>query len=221
MLSRCFYSVKKAVHWFSKQFIYPKSFILKGNARIGIHHLTNLTLQNSKIIVHDGTFKVGIDYGYYDGGMFDSQRDVCRIQLINSTLSIYGDVSLYPGVQLYAKDAEIIIRNGAKINGPSQIIALNRIEIGENGYIAQGVIVRDNDGHRISTGESTPEMKCLPVKIGNHCWLGQRVMVLKGSTIGDNCVVAAGAVVTKDMDAGTLSGGMPAKMIYNDIHWAD
>ena len=202
-------------------FVYPKSIVLKGNAHIGIHHLTKMMLQNSRIIIDDGMFKVGIDYGYYDGGMFDSKRDVCRIHLINSTLRINGDVSLYPGVQLFAQNAEIIIGNGTKINGTTQLIALNKIEIGEDCYIAQGVIIRDNDGHKLSINESAPEMNCLPVKIGNHCWLGQRTMVLKGATIFDNVVIAAGAVVTKDIEQGTLAGGVPAKTIFSKIMWEE
>lgn len=202
-------------------FLYPKSIILKGNARIGIHHHTKLKLQNSRIIVENGTFKAGIDYGYYDGGLFDSKRDVCRIHLINSTLRINGDVSLYPGVQLFAQNAEIIIGNGTLINGTTQLIAMNKIEIGEGCFVAQGVIIRDNDGHKLSTDGTPPELICLPIKIGNHCWLGQRAMVMKGVTISDNAVIAAGAVVTKDVGQGTLAGGIPAKTIFSKIAWEE
>jgi acetyltransferase-like isoleucine patch superfamily enzyme len=218
-LSACFIWIKSVNQKLAQLFLYPKSIILKGNAHIGIHHLTRLKLQNSRIIVDNGTFKVGIDYGYYDGGMFDSKRDVCRIHLINSTLRINGDVSLYPGVQLFAQNAEIVIGNGTKINGTTQLSALNKIEIGEECHIAQGVIIRDNDGHKLSTDESTPELTSLPVKIGDHCWLGQRAMVLKGVTINDNVVIAAGAVVTKDIEQGTLAGGVPAKKIFDKVVW--
>ncbi len=221
VLSAGFMFIKNIIQWGTQLFYYPKFIILKGNARIGIHHLTKLTLKNSKIIVERGSFKVGIDYGYYDGGGFDSKRDVCRIHLVNSTLTINGNVSLYPGVQILANDAEIIIGNGTKINGPSQLIAMNKIEIGGGCFFAQGVIIRDNDGHLLSTNENPPEIECLPVKIGNHCWLGQRSMVLKGATLSDNVVVAAGAVVTKDAEEGALVAGIPAKVIANNISWSE
>jgi acetyltransferase-like isoleucine patch superfamily enzyme len=220
-LSACFMCIKKWNQRIIQLFIHPKSIILNEKAHIGIHHLTRMNLQNSKIIVNNGTFKVGIDFGYYDGGMFDSKRDVCRIHLINSTLRINGDVSLYPGVQLFAQNAEIIIGNGTKINGTAQIVALNKIEIGDDCYIAQGVIIRDNDGHKLSADETPPEMNCLPVKIGNHCWLGQRAMVLKGISIADNVVIAAGAIVTKDIEQGILAGGMPAKTIFSKVVWEE
>jgi acetyltransferase-like isoleucine patch superfamily enzyme len=220
-LSAFFLCIKNWKQRIAQIFLYPKSIILRGNAHVGIHHLTNLKLHNSMIIVENGTFKAGIDYGYYDGGMFDSKRDICKIHLINSTLRINGDVSLYPGVHVFGKNAEIIIGNGTKINGNSQIIAMNKIEIGEGCLIAQGVIIRDNDGHKLSTDDAPPRLSCMPVKIGNHCWLGQRAMILKGTTICDNVAIAAGALVTKDIEQGTLAGGIPAKTIYGKIVWEE
>jgi acetyltransferase-like isoleucine patch superfamily enzyme len=59
------------------------------------------------------------------------------------------------------------------------------------------------------------------IKIGNNCWIGAKVTILDGVTIGENCVIAAGAVVTKDMPANAVIGGVPAKVIkmrdHNDI----
>lgn len=51
------------------------------------------------------------------------------------------------------------------------------------------------------------------ISIGNNCWIGAKVTILDGVTIGDNCVIAAGAVVTKNMPANSIIGGVPAKVI--------
>lgn len=51
------------------------------------------------------------------------------------------------------------------------------------------------------------------VTIKDDVWLGQRVMIMPGVTIGEHCVIAAGAVVTKDMSPYLLSGGVPAKIL--------
>ena len=51
------------------------------------------------------------------------------------------------------------------------------------------------------------------IKIGKNCWIGAKVTVLDGVEIGDNCVVAAGAVITKNMPANAVIGGVPAKII--------
>jgi acetyltransferase-like isoleucine patch superfamily enzyme len=52
-----------------------------------------------------------------------------------------------------------------------------------------------------------------PIHIGKKVWLGANVAILQGVTIGDNAIVASGAVVTKDVPANTIVGGVPAKII--------
>lgn len=51
------------------------------------------------------------------------------------------------------------------------------------------------------------------VKIGNNIYFGTNVIVLKGVTIGDNCVIAAGSIITKDIPANSVAAGVPAKVI--------
>lgn len=54
-----------------------------------------------------------------------------------------------------------------------------------------------------------------PVKIGKNVWVGAHATILPGVTVGDNAVIAAGAVVTKDVPAFAVVGGVPAKIIKN------
>ena len=56
-------------------------------------------------------------------------------------------------------------------------------------------------------------VKKAPIRIGNDVWIGMRSIILKGVTIGDGAVIAAGSVVTRDVPAGTLYGGNPARFI--------
>ncbi len=51
------------------------------------------------------------------------------------------------------------------------------------------------------------------IKVGENCWIGSKVTILDGVTVGANCVIAAGAVVTKDMPANAVIGGVPAKVL--------
>ena len=53
----------------------------------------------------------------------------------------------------------------------------------------------------------------MPVRIGRNCWLGAGVIVLQGVTIGDNTVVGAGSVVTKDLPSNVLAVGTPARVL--------
>lgn len=54
-----------------------------------------------------------------------------------------------------------------------------------------------------------------PVTIGNDVWIGRRAMIMPGVTIGDGCVIAAGAVVTKDVAPYSVVGGVPARLLKN------
>ncbi len=58
-------------------------------------------------------------------------------------------------------------------------------------------------------------MKPSPVIIGDNVWIGACVTIVPGVTIGDNAIIAAGAVVTKNVEPNTVVGGVPAKFIKN------
>ena len=61
--------------------------------------------------------------------------------------------------------------------------------------------------------EKRGNMTGKPIVIGKNVWIGANVTVLGGVTIGDNAIVAAGAVVTKDVPENTIVGGIPTKVI--------
>ena len=85
------------------------------------------------------------------------------------------------------------------------------IEIGDDVLIGQQVVIAtlNHDLHPAKRGSMTPK----PVKIGNQVWIGAHATILPGVTIGDGAVVAAGAVVTKDVPPNTVVAGVPAKII--------
>lgn len=87
------------------------------------------------------------------------------------------------------------------------------IEIGENVSLAMEVMLFTGT-HPIGPGEKRcGPVVSAPVKIGKGCWLGARVMVLPGVTIGEGCVIAAGAVVTGNCEPNGLYAGVPARRI--------
>ena len=53
----------------------------------------------------------------------------------------------------------------------------------------------------------------MPVRIGNHCWLGAGVIVMPGVTIGDNTVIGAGSIVTKDIPSDVVAVGNPCRVL--------
>jgi acetyltransferase-like isoleucine patch superfamily enzyme len=85
------------------------------------------------------------------------------------------------------------------------------ITIGDSCMIANNVYITDNDWHDIYNRASTGKPK--PVHIENNVWLGDSVIVCKGVTIGENSVIGAGAVVTKDIPVNVVAAGNPAKVV--------
>lgn len=94
------------------------------------------------------------------------------------------------------------------------------IVIGDHSLIASGVVITsENHGTNPEIAESyadTP-LEAKPVEIGKGCWIGENVIITPGVTLGERCIVAAGAVVTKSFPAYSMVGGVPAKLIkvYN------
>ena len=216
---RFFYLVKFIYNKFKNYSEIRKSIVFKGNSKIGIHHKTLLHLKNSKIIINSGTLKIGIDFGYFDPGEFDPRVDKCRIFLNNSTLEIYGNVSLYPGAIIHGTNAHIIIRNNTKINA-GMIISMKKIEIGEECYLGRDIVIRDNDGKELSTGPTNEKgQQFMDVRIGNHCMIAQGCMILKGVRLSDNTIVSARAMVAKSFPPNVVISGIPARIIKENVSW--
>ena len=93
-------------------------------------------------------------------------------------------------------------------------IICKSVQIGDGCQIGDMVSILDCDFHEINPStRNESHGKISPVVIGSNVWLGSRVMVLKGVTIGDNSVISAGSVVTRSIPANVIAGGMPAKVI--------
>ncbi len=85
------------------------------------------------------------------------------------------------------------------------------IEIGDGCLIGQQVVIAtlNHDLNPERRGDMMPK----PVKIGKNVWVGAHATILPGVTVGDNAVIAAGAVVTKDVPANAVVAGVPVKII--------
>jgi acetyltransferase-like isoleucine patch superfamily enzyme len=96
------------------------------------------------------------------------------------------------------------------------LAARESLVIGHDCLLAEMVSVRDHD-HRYDLDLDIPVrdqgFDCRPVRIGSNVWLGCKVTVVKGVTIGDNAVVGANSVVTRDIPANAVAVGAPARVI--------
>lgn len=144
-------------------------------------------------------------------------------------LTGHGAIYIGDSVRLSGKSAicfghhlnetpKLLIDNGVFIGHECGLHIANSLEIGANTLIAKGVLIYDFDGHSYSAAsrredELIGESNSAPVCIGRDVWVGSKAIILKGVTIGDGAIVAAGSVVAKDVEPYTVVAGNPAKKV--------
>lgn len=142
-----------------------------------------------------------------------------RILKKQGKISVGDRVMLHRHVKLSAwgtdTEAKISIGNRTYIGDRTEIHAGCSITIGSGCDISWDCNILDRDYHKLN---SDTEIYA-PVVISDNVWIGCRSIILKGVTIGEGAVIAAGSVVTKNVPAHTLVAGNPAKVIREGITW--
>jgi len=184
-----------------KIMFYYKFYLFKRNAKIG----KNIVLgRNSSISISDGSVKGNI--------------------VIGDNVMMFGRLKSENGGQ-------IIICENTSIRFNTFIGASQLIEIGKNVIISNDVTIMDNNNHPVhpldrlvlvKSGWSTDFWKwkysiSSKIKICDNVWVGQFARILKGVTIGENAIVAASAVVTKDVPPNSIVAGNPGRIVKTNI----
>lgn len=109
---------------------------------------------------------------------------------------------------LYPKG--LLLENGVSVGWFAELDARGGIKVGQDTNISSHAKLITGS-HDINDPEFIADF--LPIHIGHHCWIGTGAIILQGVKIGDGAIVAAGAVVTKDVEPWMIVGGIPAKVI--------
>jgi acetyltransferase-like isoleucine patch superfamily enzyme/coenzyme F420-reducing hydrogenase beta subunit len=134
----------------------------------------------------------------------------------NASLFVNGYYTVYSGSDIRVYPNGILTLKGGFCNNGVQITCGKKITIGKNCAIAREVIIRDYDAHVLLPSENEIAEE---INIKDHVWIGNRAIILKGVTIGRGAVIAAGAIVTKDVPEKCLAAGVPAKVIRENVRW--
>jgi acetyltransferase-like isoleucine patch superfamily enzyme len=106
---------------------------------------------------------------------------------------------------------KVIIKDRAALNSFCKIYGHGSVEIGEDTQIGPGVLMTTTDHDYFDNLET----RYKSIIIGDRVWIGANVTILPGVTIGDNAIIGAGAVVTKNVPAYAVAVGVPAKVVKN------
>jgi len=109
------------------------------------------------------------------------------------------------------RDAKLTLGDKVFLNQGVRIACTNEITIGDNALIGDETVILDSDYHGVAEAQT----KSAPVHIDRDVWLGTRVIVLRGVTIGEGSVVGAGSVVTRSIPPRSFAAGVPARVIRN------
>lgn len=153
------------------------------------------------------------------GQRLRAEPDVRIVRLSPSGTVVLGaGVLLARGVRLHLRNdgARLEIGDATFLNYRTEVIAHARVTIGRGCLFAWDVQVVDSDSHRVDGAPHTAA-----VTIGDHVWVGCRATILKGVTVGEGAVVAAGSVVVHDVPPRALVGGNPARVLREGVTWQE
>ena len=114
---------------------------------------------------------------------------------------------------------QIIIGNNVMLTDYIQISAIDKVVLGDNLLVGQSVYISDNshgDADKAAIGIAPikrPLTSKGPVIIGKNVWIGRGAVILSGVTVGDNAIIGANSVVTRDVPNNSVVAGAPAKLI--------
>ena len=152
--------------------------------------------------------------------------------LRNCTFNIFGNSNrIRIGANVIAINAvfyiednnnEIKVGDNTNICGNTEFACMEgtKIHVGKECLFSSGIHIRTGDSHSVVDFEGKRINPSKDINIGDHVWIGQRVTILKGVTVPEDCIIGIDSVVTKKFDEKHIAiAGNPAKTIKHSISW--
>ena len=196
---------------------------LKFNKNVDLSRLilinkdVELSLANSsKIVLEKGA---RLNFGFFTH-IFSKRRNSKLILEEDASFVLTGKAMIQSGAMIFLGRGKTLKIGRSTFTSNIKILAHDDITIGDNCIFGWECQIFSGDGHPIYQEESIIN-KDVPVVIEDNVWVGSRALILKGVRVGKGSIVAAGAVVTKDVPPNCIVAGNPAKVVKENISWKE
>jgi acetyltransferase-like isoleucine patch superfamily enzyme len=182
--------------------LYPA---LLGAAGRGVVFGRNVTLR------HPHKIRLGNNVIIDDNAVLDAKGDS------NRGIVIGDNVYVGRNTIVYCKNGDIVLESHANVSANCQLFSANRLTVGEGTVIGAFTYLLSGGEYDYASPVPFAEQSGKPSRgalaIGPNCWLGCHVTVVDAASIGAHCVIGAGAVVTRPIEANRMAVGVPARVV--------
>lgn len=205
MIKRTIYKIEKRLLGFWNKLLYRKN--IKASGHLLCDRNCIFDFGKDSILKIDGCLTLS------DASYFNNRRS--SIILIKSRGKFIAKNScVYYGASIKINDDAVFSIGKSFINADCKIDCSKKITIGDDCAISFDFCAMDSNSH-----EFNGKRKIEEIHIKDCVWIGSRVTVLPGVTIGEGAVVASNSLVNKDVPPYTLVGGIPAKVLKTEVFW--
>lgn len=215
--SKILLSVPRTI-WFNFRYL-PFSQAVKlpiwiaNNVRIKRLYRGGLQLTNASLGI--------IRIGYHEADAVDCFGTHTILDIYAGGKIVFAqDAHIGQGAILCVKsNGKLSLGKNFAVSGTTSFVCSNEISIGDDVQFSWNSLVMDSDAHHIydESGKEIPNTGC--IQIGNKVWIAANTTILKGATIGNNCIVASNSLLSKSYSDKTIIGGIPGKEIKKISNW--
>ncbi|MBQ8958310.1 MAG: hypothetical protein IJ057_07420 [Bacteroidales bacterium] len=183
-----------------------------------VSHRTYLRELHGKVTLPEKVETAMVKIGFGDVGHYDRKRSR-TIWQVSGTVAFGGKASIGHGSKISVR-GDLKLGAGFNITAESTIVCAKEIRFGDDCLLSWDILVMDTDEHPIYNKESERINPDKPIIVGNHVWMGCKCVLLKGTEVPNDTVLAAGTMLKSACAGeGQVIGGNPPSILKRDVRW--
>lgn len=185
-----------------------------------VSHRTFLMKAGGKISIKDPVHFHMIKIGFGEVGIVH-QEGSGSVWQVSGTVTFEGKCSLGHGTKInVGENGHLAIGRNCFVSAQTSISCQKEVIIGDNCSLGWDILVMDSDFHAVKDVDGKAVNRPRDIHIGNAVWIGCRCLILKGASIPDETIVAAGSTITKSYSGRRqILGGNPVRLLKEEVTW--